>query len=142
MTVVRAVDTALTDEGYSVHSQPWFHGTIPNRLAHWLNDYYGTVVIAFEINSQDAQQHLTLRQLRRIGYVMVIQSTDFLTSSVGLNWDRRIKGVLARRSALWRRYGKYLAGRGALASEPAVRYLAAHPPSARTIGGLSAGAGG
>ncbi len=122
MRVVRAIDGALAVRGYSVHSRPWFRGTIANRLVYWLQACYGTVMAAFEINGQGAERHLTLQQLRRIGGVMVSRAAVFLTRGAGRNWDAHIRRVLKQRAKDWKEYGIRWGRKSALLSEQAVQW--------------------
>ena len=122
MAIVRHIDQALAADGYAVDSHRGFHGTISYRLAHWLNRNYGTVMVGFEINGQEAQRHLTLRELRRIGKVMAIQTTDFLASAAGRQWDAHVQRVLSQRAKDWKKYGAKWRGKPALTSEQAVQW--------------------
>lgn len=122
MAIVRHIDKALAADGYAVDSHRGFQGTISYRLAHWLNRNYGTVMVGFEINGQEAQRHSTLRQLRRIGKVMAIQTTDFLASPAGRQWDAHVQRVLSQRAKDWKKYGAKWHGKPALTSEQAVQW--------------------
>ncbi|MHB1766787.1 MAG: M14 family zinc carboxypeptidase [Phycisphaerae bacterium] len=122
MAIVRKIDTALAADGYAVDSHRGFHGTIQNRLGHWLNRHYGTVMCAFEIDSQEAERHLSILQLRNIGQIMMIQTANFLVGAAGRQWDAHVQSVLSQRAKDWKKYGAKWHGKPALTSEQAVQW--------------------
>jgi hypothetical protein len=64
--------------GYGVQLNPQMRGWMPDRLCGWLSHYYGTLSIAYEVNSQAPERHLSLAEVKTLGGVFVQSIGDFL----------------------------------------------------------------
>jgi len=74
----RRVMTLAGEAGYVVAPQSWGHGTADFRLGGYLKKFYGPLHMPYEVNTQEKGQHLSLKESRLIGALLVQASTDFL----------------------------------------------------------------
>jgi murein tripeptide amidase MpaA len=99
----------LANEGFTVNPQPWMRGWSPDRLGGWLAQRYGSLTLAYELNSQAPDRHLNLFQIKEIGRI-VVQSADRLFSTsdgsaILTDADARRQQRIER----WKAYGTPLA---------------------------------
>ena len=76
----RGVVPAFRSYGFDVAEKPWGEGVSYNRLGGTLFWYYGPIHMAYEINSQAPERHLTLDQLGAIGVGLIDEAGHFLIS--------------------------------------------------------------
>ncbi len=72
---------AFRAQGFDVALKPWGEGVSYNRLCGTLFWYYGPINMAYEVNSQAPDRHLTLAQLREIGVGLIDEAGHFLLSA-------------------------------------------------------------
>jgi len=60
---------------YGVQLNPQTRGWMPDRLCGWLSHNFGTLSIAYEVNSQAPERHLSLAEIKALGGIFV-QSLD------------------------------------------------------------------
>jgi len=124
--LLEVVRSRVTAAGCSSSGRGERSFQVSGRLDDFLLNFYGADAVPFEVNPQGVYRHLTLYEVRQIGAALAQGDSQFLQSPSGRTWAAKVQRVLTRRTASWSRYGKYLAGRGALVAEPAVQYLAKH----------------
>ncbi len=101
------------------------HVDAPNRLAAWLEQTYGTLNTAYEVNSQESHRHLTLSELQWMGRDIIAEHATFLTSDVGRNWLNTVTDFRRQREDNWAKYGNALpVGIGTLEAERSVQWQA------------------
>jgi hypothetical protein len=91
----------MQEAGYGVQANPLMRGWMPNRLGGWLSHYYGPLSIAFEVNSQAPERHLTLAELKTMGAVFVQSAGQFFSTSSGKATLVEVDSRRALRSATW-----------------------------------------
>ena len=76
----RGIVPAFRSYGFDVAEKPWGEGVSYNRLCGTLFWYYGPIDMAYEVNSQAPDRHLTLAQLGAIGAMLIDEAGHFLVS--------------------------------------------------------------
>ena len=76
----RGIVPAFRARGFEVAMQPWGEDVSYNRLCGTLFWYYGPINMAYEVNSQAPDRHLTLAQLGEIGVGLIDEAGGFLRS--------------------------------------------------------------
>jgi hypothetical protein len=76
---------------------------MPSRFGGWLQANFGTCYIAYEVNAQDPNRHLTLSQLKGTGSLFALGFGDFMGSADG----EQLRGIVdtARSDRNTRRQG-------------------------------------
>jgi len=64
--------------GFLVSTQPWGRGWSPDRLGGWLSRRYGPITLAYELNSQARAKHLSVEELKQMGYILAKSVSCFL----------------------------------------------------------------
>jgi Zinc carboxypeptidase len=59
----------LQQAGFDVRQRPTMRGWMPDRLGGWLSRSYGTLSMAYEVNSQAPERHLTLAETKNLGAI-------------------------------------------------------------------------
>ena len=76
----KGIVPAFRSYGFDVGEKPWGEGVSYNRLGGTLFWYYGPIHMAYEVNSQAPDRHLTLAQLGAIGAMLIDEAGHFLIS--------------------------------------------------------------
>jgi hypothetical protein len=75
------------------------------RLGGWLKNYYGALCIPYEINSQAASRHLTIRELQQIGAEFTVACAKYLESEQAKPLLKSIAKTQKERQERWAKYG-------------------------------------
>jgi hypothetical protein len=100
MSLHRQLLKNMQAAGYGVQADPQMRGWMPTRLSGWLRHYYGPLDIAYEINSQAPERHLTLAEIKNLGQVFVISAAQFLASQDGHSTLAEVDSRRAERAAM------------------------------------------
>lgn len=87
------------------------------RLGGFVRDYYGTLHMPYEVNSQAPRRHLTLSELRSIGAYLAIASVEYLHSAEAKSLVDGISSLRTRRKASFSRYKQFLSRKGVFGKE-------------------------
>jgi hypothetical protein len=149
----RYVTPEFRDMGFEVARETWGEGLSRFRFGGWLSDWYGTLHMPYEVNSQAPTRHLSLYELQTMGALMVRASVRFLHSPDAQPVVRQINAIRRERQRLVERYSgmPHMRRRDAFSYEVNLRHLQliersfAEPgetpawlePAPRTAGGRS-----
>lgn len=122
--LLERIKARVSSCGCSASARAERSSPVPDRLAGFVNSYYGSLMLPFEVNSQGVYRHLTLRDIRLIGSALVVAEARFLSNSDGRFWIEHIERELAQRRLDWKRFGRQWIGASALVSEQRVRWHA------------------
>jgi hypothetical protein len=87
--------------GYGVQLNPQMRGWMPDRLCGWLSHYYGTLSIAYEVNSQAPERHLSLAEIKTLGGVFVQSVGSFLNGGTRSSLLAEVDGRRNQRDQQW-----------------------------------------
>jgi hypothetical protein len=113
MSFHRLLLTNMQSAGYGTQVDPQMRGWMPTRLSGWLRHYYGPLSIAYEINSQAPERHLTLSEIKNLGAVFVQSAAEFFGGKDGRATLAEVDSCRAERTA-------GLSGTGSTANEDAI----------------------
>ncbi len=71
---------SLGEQGYRAAASSDM-GYLPDRLAGWLDDTYGAMHLAYELNSQEPHRHLLLSELTTMGETIVKTAGNFISGA-------------------------------------------------------------
>jgi hypothetical protein len=91
---------ALENAGYTVSPRPRLRGVTPDRLGGWLAVRYGPVFMAYELNSQSPDRHLSLAELTAVGGIFA-QGIDGFWESKGHALIANIDSIRQARLNRW-----------------------------------------
>jgi hypothetical protein len=107
----------VQEAGYGVQANPLQRGWMPDRLSGWLTHYYGPISIAYEINSQAPERHLTVAELKMLGTVFVQSAGQFFATPNGKSALSEVDSRRIQRAAGWTDYLHNAAPSNAIVSE-------------------------
>ena len=102
----KAIIESLKEDQYRVERHPWMRGYAIDRMGGWLHRYFGNVHLVYELNSQDRKRHLSLYQLRAMGFSMAKAIVKHLNSPEAEPLLASVDARRAKRQLLWDRYEK------------------------------------
>lgn len=102
----KAIIEALQKKQYLADVDPWMTGYAVDRMGGFLQSYFGNIHLAYEVNSQNRKQHLTLYRLRAMGGPMAKAIVAHLYSPEAKPLLASIDLKRAKRQLLWDRYAK------------------------------------
>jgi Zinc carboxypeptidase len=105
MLLHKDIIESLKEAGFTVNPQPWMRGWSPDRLGGWLSRYFGSLTIAYELNSQGADHHLSIRRLKEIGHNLVSTASEFLGARDAVDLLADIDSRRQKRLDRWTAYG-------------------------------------
>jgi hypothetical protein len=94
------------------------------RLENWLLECYGVLCVPFELNAQASSRHLTIADSHRIGQLLVLASTRYLSSQEARPFLAEVDATRRDRAARWQKYGADLHAHSALEAERNCYWLA------------------
>jgi hypothetical protein len=111
---------SMQHSSMSVTIRPWMRGIFSTRLGGWLSGNFGPLSLAYEINAQAPERHLTLDQLNGMGAAFCGAIGRFFASPDGTALRSNVDEQERARLARWKRIGKPMSpGDDAIASEAA-----------------------
>jgi hypothetical protein len=92
--------------GFTAALRPWMRGISPDRLGGWLDRFYGASMIAYEINSQASDRHLTMEQLKDIGRIFADSTDAFFATADGKSLLADVDARRTKRLEQWADYSR------------------------------------
>jgi len=111
----------LKTEGFAAATGAWEQSFARFRLGGWLQKYFATLHMPYEVNSQSPSKHMTINDLRIIGTNLVVAARSFLDSPTGKTVTDEIAKSQKRRLELWAQERGRLEGKHALEAEECCR---------------------
>jgi hypothetical protein len=103
--LARTVHREVTHMGYaSRHGAGSGHSS--DRLAGWLDRTFGAFHLPYEVNSQSADRHLSLYELKALGVHLLRGSVRHLTTQASRPLVAAVERDRRNRLARWERYGQ------------------------------------
>jgi hypothetical protein len=77
------ITEAVQSQGYEVKTTPWYSAATEERLGGWLNKYFGTLFMPYELNLQEEKQHLRCEDLQALGIAITATAVKRLQGTEG-----------------------------------------------------------
>jgi hypothetical protein len=94
-------EDAMKKNQYSVTNRPWQFGWSPDRLGGWLSHSFGPLTLAYEVNAQCPDRHLTIFGLKHIGGILLDTAAEFLNTADGQRALAAVDVFRAQQIAAW-----------------------------------------
>jgi len=104
----KMIRSTMKEGDIDVSAGAWAKRYGVGRLGEFAREFYGTLHMPYEVNSQAPRRHLTLFELRSVGAYMTIASVKYLYSSEAKPLVQGIDVLRARRNASFNRYKRFL----------------------------------
>jgi hypothetical protein len=96
--------TRLRNSPCNTNTDPWYKTYMSFRLGGYLAKFYGPLHLAYEINSQSPDRHLTLDDLRGGGANILWAAPTYLATADGRAMMAGVDATRKKRDAMWTQY--------------------------------------